>query len=44
MKDKFKKLSFLDVGTGTGILSFVIYKLSNKIHATDIDLESQNCF
>jgi len=45
MKDKFKKLSFLDVGTGTGILSFVIYKLSNKkIHATDVDLESQNCF
>ena len=29
-KDKFKKLSFLDVGTGTGILSFVIYKLSKK--------------
>ena len=45
MKDKFKKLSFLDVGTGTGILSFVIYKLSNKkINATDIDLESQRCF
>ena len=45
MKGKFKKLSFLDVGTGTGILSFVIYKLSNKkIHATDIDLESQSCF
>ena len=44
-KDKFKKLSFLDVGTGTGILSFVIYKLSNKkIHATDVDLESQSCF
>ena len=45
MKGKFKKLSFLDVGTGTGILSFVIYKLSNKkIHATDVDLESQSCF
>ena len=44
-KGELKKLSFLDVGTGTGILSFVIYKLSNKkIHATDVDLESQNCF
>ena len=45
LKDKFKKLSFLDVGTGTGILSFVINKLSNKkIHATDVDLESQTSF
>ena len=44
-KGGLKKLSFLDVGTGTGILSFVIYKLSNKkINATDIDLESQRCF
>ena len=44
-KGELKKLSFLDVGTGTGILSFVIYKLSNKkINATDIDLESQRSF
>ena len=44
-KGELKKISFLDVGTGTGILSFVIYKLSKKkINATDIDLESQRCF
>jgi len=44
-RSKFKKLSFLDVGTGTGILSFAFYKLSKKkINATDIDLESQKCF
>ena len=44
-KGELKKLSFLDVGTGTGILSFVIYKLSKKkINATDIDLESQRSF
>ena len=44
-KGELKKLSFLDVGTGTGILSFVIYKLSNKkINATDIDLESKRSF
>ena len=44
-KVELKTLSFLDVGTGTGILSFVIYKLSKKkINATDIDVESQKCF
>ena len=44
-KGEFKKLSFLDVGTGTGILSFVIHKLSSKrINATDIDIESQRNF
>ncbi|MAI29184.1 MAG: hypothetical protein CMP38_03135 [Rickettsiales bacterium] len=44
-KGELKKLSYIDVGTGTGILSFVIYKLSNKkINATDFDLESQRCF
>ncbi len=44
-KGEFKKLSFLDVGTGTGILSFVINKLYNKkINAIDFDLESQRCF
>ena len=44
-KGELKKLSFLDVGTGTGILSFAVYKLSKKkINATDIDLESQRCF
>ena len=44
-KGELKKFSFLDVGTGTGILSFAVYKLSKKkINATDIDLESQRCF
>jgi len=44
-KGELKKISFLDIGTGTGILSFIINKLSNKkINATDIDLESQRCF
>ncbi len=44
-RDELKKLSFLDVGTGTGILSFVVYRLSyKKINAIDFDLESQRCF
>ena len=44
-KGELKKISFIDVGTGTGILSFIINKLSYKrINATDIDLESQRCF
>jgi len=44
-KGELKKLNFLDVGTGTGILSFIFNKLAKKsIIATDIDLESQKCF
>ena len=42
---KKTNLKFLDVGTGTGILSFIIYKMCKvKITAIDIDKESQKCF
>ena len=43
-----KKTKFnlpLDIGTGTGILSFVLnIKLKKKIYATDISLDSKNNF
>ena len=31
----------LDLGTGTGILAFVLTKICKKVIATDIDLESE---
>ena len=42
---KKKKISnFLDLGTGTGILSFVLLKIYQKnVVATDIDIESEKC-
>ena len=42
---KKKKISnFLDLGTGTGILSFVLVKIYQKnVVATDIDIESEKC-
>tara|TARA_B100001248_G_scaffold62090_1_gene42846 strand:+ start:1596 stop:2414 length:819 start_codon:yes stop_codon:yes gene_type:complete len=43
-----KKVDFnlpLDIGTGTGILSFILnIKLKKKIYATDISLDSKNNF
>ena len=43
-----KKIIFnfpLDIGTGTGILSFILNKkLKKKIYATDISLESKDNF
>ena len=43
-----KKINFnfpVDIGTGTGILSFILsIKLKKKIYATDISLDSENNF
>ncbi len=44
-RTKKSNLKFLDVGTGTGILSFITYKMcKTKITAIDIDNESHKCF
>ena len=44
LSKKKKLFSFLDLGTGTGILAFVLVKIyKKKIIATDIDIESGKC-
>jgi ribosomal protein L11 methyltransferase len=44
-RTKKSSLKFLDVGTGTGILSFITFKMcKTKITAIDIDKESHKCF
>ncbi|MEC8265181.1 MAG: 50S ribosomal protein L11 methyltransferase [Pseudomonadota bacterium] len=44
LSKKKKFFCFLDIGTGTGILAFVLVKIyKKKIIATDIDVESERC-
>ena len=40
-----KNISALDIGTGTGILSFILYRLiKKKITVSDLDINSEECF
>ena len=43
-KNKTHKYTYLDLGTGTGVLGFIINKISKRrIVMTDLDLEAEKC-